>query len=446
MFKTFRNAFQIADIRKRIAYTFMMLVVVRLGSLLPAPGVDSAVVKDLFNNMNSAFNILNAFTGGSFQQMSIFALSISPYITSSIIVQLLTIAIPKLEEMQKDGEEGKKKMAAITRYTTVALAVIQSVAMGIGFGNQGLFGGEKATFVQVAMFALTLTAGSSFLMWAGERITEKGIGNGISMILLFNILSSLPQDLLSLYANFIDPKIADKKYLIAALIAILVLVIILVVVVFVIFLQGGQRKIAVQYSQKIQGRKTVGGQSSHIPLKVNTAGVIPVIFASSLMQFPLLIASFLGKSSGEGFWYEILYALDSNRWFNQGANFKYTWGLLVYIVLTIAFAYFYTSITFNPLEIANNMKKSGGFVPGIRPGKPTADYLTKILNYIIFVGAVGLIIVQVIPFFFNGWFGAAVSFGGTSLIIIVGVVLETIEQVESKMIVRNYKGFLNSGK
>ncbi len=446
MFKSFRNAFQIADIRKRVAYTFMMLVVVRLGSLLPAPGVDSTVVAQIFNSKNSAFNFLNAFTGGSFEQMSIFALSISPYITSSIIVQLLTIAIPKLEEMQKDGEEGKKKMAAITRYVTVALAVIQSVAMGIGFGSQGLFGGEKATFMQVAMFALTLTAGSSFLMWVGERITEKGIGNGISVILLINILSSLPQDLITLYGNFIDPEIAEKKYVIAALIAILILVIILVVVVFVIFLQGGQRKIAVQYSQKIQGRKTVGGQSTHIPLKVNTAGVIPVIFASSLMQFPLLIVSFLSKDGVSGVWEEILNALDSNKWFNQGGDFKYTWGLILYIALTIAFAYFYTSITFNPLEIANNMKKSGGFVPGIRPGKPTADYLTKILNYIIFVGAVGLIIVQVIPFFFNGWFGAAVSFGGTSLIIIVGVVLETIEQIESKMVVRNYKGFLNSGK
>ena len=446
MFKTLRNAFQIADIRKRIAYTFLLLVVVRLGSLLPAPGVDAGVLSSYFSGEYSAFNFLNVFTGGSLEQMSVFALSISPYITSSIIVQLLTIAIPKLEEMQKDGEEGKKKMAAITRYVTVALAVIQSVAMGIGFGNQGLFGGDKATFMQVALFALTLTAGSSFLMWVGERITEKGIGNGISVILLINILSSLPQDLVNLYGRFIDPKITgtDKNYWIAALIAILILVIILLVVVFVIFLQGGQRKIPVQYSQKIQGRKTVGGQSTHIPLKVNTAGVIPVIFASSLMQFPILIGQFLNTKNEVA--NEILNGLNSGYWFAKGENFKYTWGLLVYIVLTVAFAYFYTSVTFNPLEIANNMKKSGGFVPGIRPGKPTADYLSKILNYIIFVGAVGLIVVQVIPFFFAGRFNAQVSFGGTSLIIIVGVVLETIEQVESKMVVRNYKGFLNSGK
>ncbi len=447
MFKTLRNAFQIAEIRKKIAYTFMMLIVIRLGSQLPAPGVDQETVQGFFQSITGgAFNFFNAFTGGSFEQMSIFALSISPYITSSIIVQLLTIAIPKLEEMQKDGEEGKKKMNAITRYVTVALAVIQATAMAIGFGNQGLLEGGKVTFVNASVFVLTLTAGSAFLMWAGERITEKGIGNGISVILLINILSSVPSDFVNLYTKFISPNLADKKYVMAALAAILILIIILVVVVFVVFLQGGERKIAVQYSQKIQGRKTVGGQSSHIPLKVNTAGVIPVIFASSLMQFPILIATFLGKSSGEGIGYAILDGLNSNNWFNQGAAFKNTWGLIVYIVLTIAFAYFYTSITFNPLEIANNMKKSGGFVPGIRPGKPTADYLAKILKYIIFVGAVGLVIVQVIPFFFSGWFGAAVSFGGTSLIIIVGVVLETIEQIESKMVVRNYTGFLNSGK
>ena len=214
---------------------------------------------------------------------------------------------------------------------------------------------------------------------------------------------------------------------------------------FVIFLQDGQRKIAVQYSQKIQGRKNVGGQSTFIPLKVNTAGVIPVIFASSLMQFPIVIASFLGKGDGDGIGSEILRGLNSNNWCNP-ENIKYSWGLIVYIILTILFAYFYTSITFNPLEIANNMKKSGGFIPGIRPGKPTVDYLAKILKYIIFIGAIGLVIVQVIPFFFNGVFGAHVSFGGTSIIIIVGVVLETLKQIESQMLVRNYKGFLNSGK
>ena len=448
MLKTFRDALRVPEIRKKLWYTFLMLIVIRFGSQLPTPGVNPDYIKEFFAyQTGDAFNFFNAFTGGSFEQMSIFALSISPYITSSIIVQLLTIAIPKLEEMQKDGEDGRKKINKLTRFVTVALALIQATAMAVGFGRQGLL--VDYNFVNVVIVVLTLTAGSAFLMWAGERITEKGIGNGISIILLINILSSIPRDFVNLYNLFMKENIKGGKWYMAALAAVIILAIILFVVIFVIFLQDGQRKIAVQYSQKVQGRKTVGGQSSHIPLKVNTAGVIPVIFASSLMQFPILICTFLGKTEGKGFGYRILDGLNSNNWFNADklpGSLVDSWGLIVYIVLTIAFAYFYTSITFNPLEIANNMKKNGGFIPGIRPGKPTSDYLAKILKYIIFIGAVGLVIVQVIPFFFNGWFGAAVSFGGTSLIIIIGVVLETLQQIESQMLVRNYKGFLNSGK
>ena len=437
MLKTFRKAFQVADIRKKIFYTFMMLVVIRIGSQLPTPGVDPTYIQNFFESQTGeAFNFFNAFTGGSFTQMSVFALSITPYITSSIIMQLLTIAIPKLEEMQKDGEDGRKKIAAITRYVTVALALIESTAMAVGFGRQGLL--VDFNFVNAAVVVVTLTAGSAFLMWIGERINEKGVENGISIVLLINIISRVPDDFVTLYNQFMK----GKSLASAGLAAVIILAIILVVVVFVIILQDGQRKIAVQYSQRIQGRRSVGGQSSFIPLKVNTAGVVPVIFASSLMQFPVVIASFLGKGNGKGIGSEILKGLSSNNWCNP-EQLKYSWGLILYIVLTVFFAYFYTSITFNPLEIANNMKKSGGFIPGIRPGKPTADYLTKILNYIIFIGAVGLIIVQVIPFVFNGWLGANVSFGGTSLIIIVGVVLETIKQIESQLLVRNYKGFLN---
>ena len=437
MLKTFRKAFQVADIRKKIFYTFMMLVVIRIGSQLPTPGVDPTYIQNFFESQTGeAFNFFNAFTGGSFTQMSVFALSITPYITSSIIMQLLTIAIPKLEEMQKDGEDGRKKIAAITRYVTVALALIESTAMAVGFGRQVLL--VDFNFVNAAVVVVTLTAGSAFLMWIGERINEKGVGNGISIVLLINIISRVPDDFVTLYNQFMK----GKSLASAGLAAVIILAIILVVVVFVIILQDGQRKIAVQYSQRIQGRRSVGGQSSFIPLKVNTAGVVPVIFASSLMQFPVVIASFLGKGNGKGIGSEILKGLSSNNWCNP-EQLKYSWGLILYIVLTVFFAYFYTSITFNPLEIANNMKKSGGFIPGIRPGKPTADYLTKILNYIIFIGAVGLIIVQVIPFVFNGWLGANVSFGGTSLIIIVGVVLETIKQIESQLLVRNYKGFLN---
>ena len=438
MLKTLRRAFSIEDIRKKLFYTFMMLIVVRLGSQLPTPGVNPTYIQNFFaNQTGDAFNFFDAFTGGSFTNFSVFAVSITPYITSSIIIQLLTIAIPKLEEMQKEGADGRKKLAAITRYTTVAIALIESTAMAVGFGRQGLL--VEYNFVNATIVVCTLTAGSAFLMWIGERITEKGVGNGISIVLLINIISRVPEDLVRLYTQFIQGKTVAK----GILAGVIILAILLVVVVFVIVLQGGERRIAVQYSQKIQGRKTYGGQSSHIPLKVNTAGVIPVIFASSLMQTPIIIAQFLGKGNGTGIGSQILRGLNSNNWCDPD-NLIYSIGLVFYIILTIFFAYFYTSITFNPLEIANNMKKSGGFIPGIRPGKPTTEYLTQILNYIIFIGACGLVIVQVIPFFFNGVFGANVSFGGTSLIIIVGVVLETIKQIESQMLVRKYTGFLNN--
>lgn len=438
MLQTVRRAFQVEEIRQRLFFTFLMLIVVRLGSELPTPGVDPTYIQNFFaSQTGDAFNFFDAFTGGSFTQMSVFALSITPYITSSIIVQLLTIAIPKLEELQKEGEEGRKKMTAITRYLTVALALIESAAMAIGFGRQGLL--VEFNFVNAAVVIMTLTAGSTLLMWIGERITEKGVGNGISIVLLINILSRIPQDFVTLYSQFMSGKSLAN----AALAAVIILLILLVVIVFVIILQDAVRKIPVQYSQKVVGRKTIGGQSTNIPLKVNTAGVIPVIFASSLMQFPVVIASFLVKGDGDGIGSEILRGLNSNNWCDP-SNLQYSWGLIVYILLTVFFAYFYTSITFNPMEIANNMKKSGGFILGIRPGKPTVEYLTKILNYIIFIGACGLVIVQIIPFFFNGVFGANVSFGGTSMIIIVGVVLETIKKVESMMLVRNYKGFLNT--
>lgn len=438
MFQTVRRAFQIADIRKKILYTLMMLIVIRIGSELPTPGVDPDFIQDFFaQNTGEAFNFFNAITGGSFEQMSVLALSITPYITSSIIMQLLTIAIPKLEEMHKDGEDGRKKIAAITRYLTVVLALIQSTAMAVGFGRQGLL--KEFNFVNAAIVVLTLTAGSAFLMWVGERITEKGVGNGISIVLMINIISRIPSDMATLYEQFVK----GKSLASGGLAALIILAIILVLVVFVIFLQDGQRRIAVQYSQKMQGRRMFGGQSTYIPLRVNTAGVIPIIFASSLMQTPILIATFLGKGDGDGIGSEILRGLNQSNWCNP-QQLQYSWGLVVYIILTVFFAYFYTSITFNPMEIANNMKKSGGFIPGIRPGKPTVEYLTKILNYIIFIGACGLILVQIVPIFFNGWLGANVSFGGTSLIIIVSVILETIKQIESQMLVRNYKGFLNS--
>ena len=416
MLEAFRKAFKIKDIRKKIGYTFLMLIVIRIGSQLPTPGVNGEYIKNFFaQNTGEAFNLFNAFTGGSFEQMSVFALSITPYITSSIIVQLLTIAIPQLEEMQRDGETGRKKIVAITRYLTVGLALIESGAMAVGFGRQGLL--VKYNFVNA----------------------EKGVGNGISIVLVINIISRIPSDMKTLFDQFVKGKAIAS----ACLAVCVIIAIILALVVFTVILQDGERRIAVQYSQKIVGRRSYGGQSTNIPLKVNTAGVIPIIFSSSLMQFPIVIASFLGKDNGSGIGSEILRGLNQSNWCNP-EQIKYSWGLVLYIVLTVFFAYFYTSITFNPLEIANNMKKSGGFIPGIRPGRPTVEYLTKILNYIIFVGACGLILVQIVPILFNGWLGAKVSFGGTSLIIIVSVILETLKQIDSMTLVRTYKGFLNS--
>lgn len=437
MFKTFVNAFKVKEIRRKLFYMLLMLVIIRIGSQIPVPGTDSTQLKAFFaSQTNGAFNFLDAFTGGSLSSFSILALSVSPYITSSIIVQLLTIAIPALEEMHKDGEEGKKKMTMITRFLTVGLAVIESAAMSIGFGNQGLL--PEVNFVTVALVTVTLTAGSAFLMWLGERLTEKGIGSGISFILLVNIVSRIPSDLSNLSVQFIQ----GKSLAMGGLAAIIIAVVIIVLIILVLILNGAERRIPVQYSKKMQGRKMVGGQSSHIPLKVNTAGVIPVIFASSIMSVPGIIAQFAGAGDGEGVGNWILNMLNSNNWFDF-SNISYSVGLLLYIAMVVFFAYFYTSITFNPLEIADNMKKNGGFIPGIRPGKSTSEYLTKILNRIIFIGATGLCIVVIIPYFFNGVFNATVSFAGTSIIIIVGVILETVKQIESMMLVRNYKGFLN---
>ncbi|MCI9398779.1 MAG: preprotein translocase subunit SecY [Lachnospiraceae bacterium] len=436
MFTTLVNALKVKEIRMKLLFTFIMMLVIRFGSQLPVPGVNSEQFSAWFQaQTGGAFNFFDAFTGGSFERMSIFALNITPYITSSIIMQLLTIAIPKLEEMQKDGEDGRKKIASITRYVTVGLALLESTMMAIGFGNQGLLRHFDA--LNIISVVAALTAGSAFLMWIGERITEKGVGNGISIVLVINIISRLPDDFSKLFEQFVQ----GKSIPLAVVASLIIIAIILAMIVFVVILNSAVRKIPVQYAKKIQGNKMVGGQMTFLPLKVNTAGVIPIIFASSLMQTPIIISTLAGYN-GNGVWRQVLNGLNQDYWCNPN-QLVYSLGLLVYIILTVFFAYFYTSLTFNPLEIANNMKKQGGFIPGIRPGKPTSDYLNKVLNAIIFVGAVGLVIVAVVPFFFNGVFNASVSFGGTSLIIIVSVVLETVKQIESQMLVRNYKGFLN---
>lgn len=436
MFKTLVNAFKIEQLRKRIFYTFWILVVVRVGSQLPIPGIDLSQVREYLQSVVGGSNgFLDSFTGGSFSSMTVFALNVTPYITASIIMQLLTIAIPALEEMHRDGEDGRKKMNQITRYVSVGLAIIESAGLAIGFSRQGALG--EANALTIITIIVTLTTGSCIIMWLGERISDKGIGNGISIILLINIVSRMPSDFSNLYVMFVK-----NKDIVQAIIAVcIILAVIIGTTILVIILQDAERRIPVQYSKKVQGRKKAGSQASYIPLKVNTAGVIPIIFAGSLLSIPSIIVNLFNMSPGTTA-QKILQGLNQNYWFNP----EYPWasvGLIIYILLNIIFAYFYTSITFNPMEVANNMKKSGGFVPGIRPGKPTQDYLNNILNYIVFIGVIGLLIVALIPIFFNGMFKADVSFGGTSLIIIVGVILETMKQLESQMLVRNYSGFLN---
>lgn len=439
MLNTLQKAFKVKEVRERLLYTFLMLIVIRIGSCLPIPGVDPSYLQSFFDNLQaSGMGFVNAMTGGSFSSMSIFALSITPYITSSIIMQLLTIAIPKLEEMQRDGEDGRKKIMEYTRYVTVALALFESAAMAIGLGRQGFLYEDHRNIWGYLTVIAAMTAGSAILMWIGERITEKGIGNGISIVLLINIVSSLPQDMVTLYERFM----ANKSIAKATIAGLIVAAVIIATVVFVLVLNGAERRIPVQYSKKMQGRKMIGGQSTFIPLKVNTSNVIPVIFASSIMSMPSMVAQFfqVDYSTIGG---KILLMLSSSNWFRPDRP-VYSIGLLIYILLVVLFAYFYTSITFNPLEVANNMKKSGGFIPGIRPGKPTSDYLNNILNYIVFIGAVGLVIVCLIPIAASGLFNVgSLSFGGTSLIIIAGVTLETIKAVESMLLVRNYRGFLS---
>ena len=437
MFKTIVQAFKVKEIRKKILFTVVMLIVVRIGCQLPLPGTDAAVIKEVLGGLSTgAFGFFDALTGSSFSSFSVFALNITVYITASIIIQLLTIAIPKLEELQKEGEDGRQKIAKITRYLTVGLALVESIAMVVGFGNQGIFGSLTGGMRVWTMICdiLILTAGATIIMWMGEQITEKGIGNGISIILLVNIVSTMPNDFSNLYQQFVKGASSVGMAVLAALIIIAVVVF---VVAFIVYLNDGERRIAVQYSQKMVGRKSYGGQSSHIPLKVNTAGVIPIIFAASLFQFPVIIANF-ATNYQPGTWTRFFM---SSYWCNPSYPI-YSLGLILYIALIVFFAYFYTQITFNPTEVANNIKKQGGFVPGIRPGKPTEDYFKKVLKYLIFIGAIGLIIIAIIPMIIAGVFNASLSFAGTSMIIVVGVILETAKKLESMLLVRNYSGFL----
>jgi len=426
VFGTLRDAFKVEDLRKKIIYTLLMFVVIRIGAAIPIPGINNAYLQSVFaENQLDVMGMLDAFSGGAFQNMTLFALGIIPYINSSIIMNLLTIAIPALEEMQKEGEDGRKKIASITRYGTVVLAIVQAIAISISL--RGIFYNYNVLTVIVAVVAMT--GGTAFLMWIGERINEKGIGNGISLIIVINILSRLPSGFTMIW-NLV--KTNDYLKIIG------ILLLFLAMIVVVILIQLGERRINVQYAKRVQGRKVYGGQSTHIPLKVNMAGVIPVIFASSLLQFPSIVTQFF-VATPTGWWATVL------KWINYySIKDNYGVGTLLYFVLTVAFAYFYTAIIFNPFSVADNLKKNGGFILGIRPGRPTVDYLTTILNRMVFIGGSILALIAISPIILSFLTSVQINFGGTSLIIVVGVSLETIKQIEAQLVMRHYKGFLNT--
>lgn len=430
--KTLKKVWRTKELRNRILFTLIMLVFIRMVSQITVPGVNSEFLKSYFGD-NEAFNLMNAFTGGGLERLSVFALGVTPYITSSIIIQLFTISFPRLEQLAKEGESGRKKLTKYTQYVTLVLSLVSSISMVIGFRNQMLITKNYLTY---AVVVATLTGGSMILVWLGNRITEKGIGNGISMILLFNILSRMPQDMKTLYECFMQGKTWTKMTMAGLVIAMTIVV----VICLTLILNSAERRIPVVYTQKMQGRRFAGDGASNIPMKVNTAGVMPVIFATSLMTFPALILGLLGKTPN-GIWATVTKALNSNNWFDP-SDWLPTVGYILYVLLLIFFAYYYTTITFNSAEIANNLKKAGATIPGKRPGKDTELYLQKILKHVIMIGVIGLLIVCTIPLVISGVTGANVSFGGTSLIIIVSVILETVKQGKSMLSMKNANTFL----
>lgn len=430
--KTLKKVWRTKELRNRILFTLIMLVFIRMVSQITVPGVNSEFLKSYFGD-NEAFNLMNAFTGGGLERLSVFALGVTPYITSSIIIQLFTISFPRLEQLAKEGESGRKKLTKYTQYVTLVLSLVSSISMVIGFRNQMLITKNYLTY---AVVVATLTGGSMILVWLGNRITEKGIGNGISMILLFNILSRMPQDMKTLYECFMQGKAWTKMTMAGLVIAMTIVV----VICLTLILNSAERRIPVVYTQKMQGRRFTGDGASNIPMKVNTAGVMPVIFATSLMTFPALILGLLGKTPN-GIWATVTKALNSNNWFDP-SDWLPTVGYILYVLLLIFFAYYYTTITFNSAEIANNLKKAGATIPGKRPGKDTELYLQKILKHVIMIGVIGLLIVCTIPLVISGVTGANVSFGGTSLIIIVSVILEAVKQGKSMLSMKNANTFL----
>ena len=436
MFNTIRNAWRIPDLRKKILYTLLIIVVFRFGSVIPAPFLDASALADLMSSAseNTALGYINMLTGGAFSYASLFAMGITPYINSSIIMQLLTIAIPALERLSKEGEEGRKKIATITRYVTVGLGLIQGVAYYFYLRNSGIVeytDGFAGVFV-ACVIVLTFTAGTALIMWMGEQINEKGVGNGISIILFAGIVARLPVTFGTVWQYMqlgMESASTAGQYLVLAP---LFVVLFLVVIWVIVFMNEAERRIPVQYAKKVVGRKMYGGQSTFLPVKVAMSGVMPVIFASAILSIPQFIQFFWNPS--EGFGRALLDAFSSSGWLY----------VVLYFFLILMFAYFYMSIQYNPLEMANNLRQNNGTIPGIRPGKPTADFIAKILSKVTLIGALFLAFVALVPIIYTNVTGMyGLSMGGTSIIIIVGVALETVKQLESQMMLRHYKGFLD---
>ena len=423
LLKTLSQAWKVEELRKKILFTLMMLVVYRIGSNIPVPGINRTYLSQMFSGETGLLDLFDLFSGGSFSNFTIFALSITPYVTASIIVQLLTIALPYFERLSKEGNEGHKKMATITRYMTVVLGLIQAIGLTVGLFKNAVV--DKSAFASITII-MVLTAGTVFLMWLGEQINEYGIGNGISLIIFAGIVDRFPTFVRNTFAQVSEGAISG--------VAVLTLLIVSVMLVMVIILfEQGVRKIPVQYAKRVVGRKMYGGQSTHIPMKVNQAGVIPIIFSLSLLQFPLIVTYFAPKSA---------YADFVNKYISPSGDPGLWIYVVLNVVLTMFFTYFYTAITFNPTEVAENMRQSGGFVPGIRPGTETVEYLSRVMSRLCFCGGLFLAAVSVIPTIVSNFTPFEMTFGGTSLLIAVGVATDTVKQIQNQMLMRNYQGFL----
>ena len=432
MLETIRNAWKTPELRKRILFTLVCLIIFRFGSAIPVPFIDkTALAQVLANYENTILGFFNMMSGGAFEQANIFALSIQPYINSSIIIQLLTVAIPALERMAKEGgEEGRKKIAAITRYATVLIGLLQGFAYYMILKNGGalITTGGLGSFFTAVVIILTFTAGTAFIMWLGEQITANGIGNGISIILFASIVSRIPS-IINTVVNLMMSGAWNWLWVIALVVGLVALI------GFIVFVTDAERRIPVQYAKRMVGRKMYGGRSTNLPIKVNMSGVMPIIFASSIATFPATIAAFFPAPAAGSFWYNVQnYVFSPNS-----ATYA-----VIYLILIVLFSYFYAAISFNPVEIANNLKNNGGFVPGFRPGRPTSDFISKVMNKIILFGAIFLGIIAIIPILIGVFVpsGQSLALGGTSLLIVVGVAQETVKQMESQLMMRNYKGFL----